>query len=223
MENNKDLEKENLSLIDEDVSKMFDLSKKKKKKSKDEKDRKDKNKDDIEKNNKDILNEETRDLPNYTYEQLLDRINVLLGRNSNDLNNKRKSIPSPEIEKVGSKKVVWTNFDETCKILNRKIEHLMKFFLIEFGAEGSLNEEKQFVIKGRFLSKEFQNVLTKYIKMFISCENCNSLNTQIRKDQIVHLTFLHCDDCHSHRSVQSIKAGYHAETKADRKAMREQK
>jgi translation initiation factor 2 subunit 2 len=234
MENSENIE--NKDDFDDELKKYFDLSKKKKKDKKssksDDKDKESKHDKKEKKQNQDD-NQQLEEVidpnnpygkPNYTYEQLLDRINLLLGRteNSMDSNTKRKSIEYPEVERLGTTKVLWTNFDKTCKVLNRKHEHIMKFFLHDFGTDGSLNEDKNFVLKGRFTSKQFEVILSKYIATYIKCQNCNSLNTNLRKDQIVHLTFLYCDDCHAHRSVQSIRAGYHAETKADRKAEREQ-
>ncbi len=207
--------------MDEEVRKMFDLTKKKKKDKKSSKNDKDIEKDsnNFEKNDSNLLY--LNDIPNYTYEDMLNRLNNLLGRDNNtDSKIKRKSIEYPEVERLGTTKVIWKNFDLTCKILNRKHEHLMKFFLVDLGTEGSLNEEKSFILKGRFTSKDIEPILRKYIQKFVSCDNCHSLNTYIRKDKINSLSFIFCDECHAHRSIQSIKAGYHAETRADRRAMR---
>ncbi len=219
---------DNKSIIntDEDIQKMFDLSLTKKKKNK----KTSKNVNDydndvnnINNNNKEVnFNKQNPyDLPNYKYEDLLNRLNTLLGRDNNtDSKIKKKSIEFPEVERLGTTKIVWKNFDKTCTILNRPREHLMKFFLTDLGTEGSINEEKSLILKGRFSSREIEPILKKYIKKYVSCENCHSLNTNIRKDQIISLNFIFCDDCHAHRSIQSIKTGYHAETKADRRAMR---
>ncbi len=239
MEDNNltDLEetKKNLNTeLDDDVMKMFDLStskkKKSKKSSKDEK--KEKKKDNHDESNE--INDELKQkednermhpdgIPNYTYEQLLERINEKLGRNDKDFDlNKRKSVPLPEIERLGTTKTIWKNFLLTSKALNRNIEHIMKFFLHDLGVEGSLNEDKELIFKGRFTVKQIEPILRKYIHHYVACSNCFSLNTQLKRDKIVSLIFIFCDNCHSQKTVQNIKAGYHAETKADRKAMRQQ-
>ncbi len=225
-DNNKNNNDNSILEMDEEVRKMFDLTKKKKKDKKsykNDKDSKDieKNSNDSPKNNENTYLSHPDGLPNYTYEDMLNRLNTLLGRDNNtDINIKRKSIEYPEVERLGTTKVVWNNFNLICKILNRPNEHLMKFFLTDLGTEGSLNESKSLILKGRFSSKQIEPILRKYIQKFVSCDNCHSLNTNIRKDKINSLSFIFCDDCHAHRSIQSIKAGYHAETRADRRAMR---
>lgn len=49
---------------------------------------------------------------------------------------------------------------------------------------------------------------------------CRSFNTILTKDSVSRLHFVECDDCKSSKSVQAIRAGYHAQTRADRRAQR---
>ncbi len=49
---------------------------------------------------------------------------------------------------------------------------------------------------------------------------CRSFNTTLTKDSVSRLHFVECEDCRSSKSVQHIKAGFHAQTRADRRAQR---
>jgi translation initiation factor 2 subunit 2 len=48
----------------------------------------------------------------------------------------------------------------------------------------------------------------------------NSPNTTLTKDNMTRLVFIDCAACGSKRSVTQIKSGFHATTKADRKAQK---
>lgn len=49
---------------------------------------------------------------------------------------------------------------------------------------------------------------------------CRSLDTELQRDGNTRLYFVACKKCKSTKSVSAIKAGFHAATKADRRAMR---
>jgi translation initiation factor 2 subunit 2 len=50
--------------------------------------------------------------------------------------------------------------------LNRQPEHVLAFVLAELGATGSIGGDDKLIIKGRFQSKQLENVLKKYIGTF---------------------------------------------------------
>lgn len=49
---------------------------------------------------------------------------------------------------------------------------------------------------------------------------CRSFNTAMARDSVTRLFFVNCQECGSTRSVAHIRAGYHAQTRADRRALR---
>ena len=56
---------------------------------------------------------------------------------------------------VGTKKTLWTNFNEICQMMNRNPDHVMQFMMAELGAEGSIDGLQRLVIKGKFVPKVF--------------------------------------------------------------------
>jgi translation initiation factor 2 subunit 2 len=49
---------------------------------------------------------------------------------------------------------------------------------------------------------------------------CNNTDTLLTRDNITRLQFVECKICGSKRSVMSIKSGFRATSKADRKAVK---
>jgi len=133
----------------------------------------------------------------------------------------QRKLPPPNTAYIGSKKTGWNNFAETCKELNRSVEHVRSFFfLTEMNTDGNLNADNNLILKGRWKTQQVQSILTKYIKEYVRCDNCRSPETSMSKDASTRLYFLSCNVCHAKRCVRTIKAGYHATTKEERRAER---
>lgn len=106
------------------------------------------------------------------------------------------TLPSPILLKEGSIKLVWTNFDETCKILSREKAHLQTFFHEELSARITLNGAQHMVIHGknRFQTRHLQNILVKYINTFVKC-SCQSVNTTLTRPTGSKYSILQCKNC----------------------------
>merc|ERR1712072_732731 len=102
--------------------------------------------------------------------------------------------------------------------MNRNPEHVMTFVLAEFGTEGSMAGDGQLILKGRYLPKHLESLLRKYIKEFVTCEMCKSANTTLTRDSSTRLTAISCGNCGAPRTAVTVKSGYHATTRADRRA-----
>ncbi|KAJ8601982.1 hypothetical protein CTAYLR_002715 [Chrysophaeum taylorii] len=207
---------------DEDIAQMFDLSKKKKKKKK--------KKEETEKINVesdvsgvvvDPAADGGRQYACYTYKELLDRVVRILQENNPELSEKRRhTMKPPQLMRVGTKKTLWVNFQEICKMMRRNPEHVFQFFMAELGTEGSIDGTQRLVIRGKYVPKYIESLLRKYIVEYVTCQMCRSPNTTLTRDSVSRLYFIHCQDCGSSRSVAPIRAGFHAQTRADRRALR---
>ena len=120
--------------------------------------------------------------------------------------------------RVGTKKTLWVNFQEICAMMSRSAEHVFQFFMAELGTEGSIDGNQRLVIRGKYVPKYIESLLRKYIGEYVTCKMCRSPNTDLTKDSVSRLFFCHCKECGSSRSVAQIKSGYHAATRADRRA-----
>jgi len=160
----------------------------------------------------------------YTYPDLLDRIMNLLHRHNPDLmEKKRRNMKPPQLTRVGTKKTLWVNFQEICTMMQRPPEHVFQFFMAELGTEGSIDGNQRLVIRGKYVPKYIESLLRKYILEYVTCQMCRSPNTELNKDSSSRLHFCKCKDCGSSRSVAPIRSGYHATSRADRRAARNAK
>lgn len=157
----------------------------------------------------------------YTYEELLDRVVNLLHANNPDLvEKKRRNIKPPQLTLLSSKKTLWINFQEICSMMQRPPEHVYQFFMAELGTEGSIDGHQRLIIRGKYVPKYIESLLRKYVVEYVTCEMCRSPNTDLEKDSGTRLFFCKCRDCGSVRSVAAIRSGYHATSRADRRAAR---
>ncbi len=156
----------------------------------------------------------------YTYTDLLDRVVDILTSNNPEEKNSRRKMQPPKLQKLGAKKTLWINYQEICTILQRSPEHVFQFFMAELGTDGSIDGNQRLVIKGKFVPKYIESLLKKYIVEYVTCPMCRSPNTELTKDSSTRLQFVNCRDCGSSRSVAAIRSGYHATSRADRRAAR---
>ena len=157
----------------------------------------------------------------YTYEEMLDRIMGMLNANNPELMEKRRhTMKPPQLMRVGTKKTLWVNFSEICSMMHRNPEHVFQFFMAELGTEGSIDGTQRLVFRGKYVPKYIESLLRKYIVEYVTCQMCRSPQTTLTRDSVSRLYFIHCQDCGSSRSVAQIRAGFHAQTRADRRALR---
>ena len=168
-----------------------------------------------------IVQEDIVSLPTYTYEYLLNRVlDQINTTNTKSQNNNRSGISAPTIIKVGSKRIVWTNFNDFCVKTRRNSEHIYHYMTTELGSECSIDGMQRLVIKGRFVPKYIDSLMKNYIQAYVSCSSCFSHNTLLTKDSISRIYFIRCEDCCCVKSVSTIKQGFHAQTRTDRIALR---
>lgn len=162
-------------------------------------------------------NKKEHDAP-FNYEMLLTRLfNTLRENNPNLIERKNPFIlKAPQVSALSHKRTVWSNFKEICLQLKRPPEHISDFFTTELIIDASLVKDT-LIFQKRVSYKQVRDLLTKYIIEYVSCGLCKTLDTCLNKDSSTRSYMLVCNDCHSTRIVNTIKAGYHAITKGDRK------
>lgn len=155
------------------------------------------------------------------YAELLSRFFTILNANNPELAGDRSGpkfkIPPPICQRDG-KKTIFANIQEISEKLQRSPEHIIQYLFAELGTSGSVDGQKRLVIKGKFLPKQMENLLRRYILEYVTCKTCKSINTVLKKEQSNRLFFLVCKSCGSTRSVSSIKTGFQA-TVGKRKKM----
>jgi len=213
---------------EDDIEAMFATMKKKKSKKKSKKKKKKKSKDNDEDagsdadSDKDGENEESETATElYTYNEMLDRVFERLQSNNPELmHKKRKKCKIPQIMRIGTRKCMWHNYPDICETLKRKPDHIMQFYLTELGTTGNLDGNGRLVLKGTFGPKKIESLLRKYITEYVTCHLCKSPDTDLIKDPASRLFFVQCHACGARRSVSTIKTGYLATQRGERRAAR---
>ena len=154
----------------------------------------------------------------YPYEMLLERVTSLLKENNPALVKKTKyQIKVPNVQKLSVNKAVWINFEEICTSINRPMEHVMLFITTELSCEASFGQENQLILRWRYKNKIIEGLLIKYIQEYVTCWMCKNPRTTLNKEPATRLYFMHCTACHSTRSVSTIKSGFVAVKRGERK------
>lgn len=111
------------------------------------------------------------------YDLLLGRFFQLLNAHNPDLMSsglKTHKIPPPQCLREGNKKTIFANLPEICRRMKRSEEHVTQFLFAELGTYGSTDGSRRLVIKGKFLQKQIENVLRRYIsELCLSTRGCH--------------------------------------------------
>jgi len=131
------------------------------------------------------------------------------------------TIKPPNVKRVGSRRVAWSNFGEICQSLNRQADHIHSFVLSELGTDGSIAMGGQhLVLKGRYNHKHIENLIRKYISEYVQCSMCRSPNTTLIRDASSRLYDINCKACGAAKSVTNINRGFQAVARGERRAAR---
>jgi len=104
---------------------------------------------------------------------------------------RRREIPKLKILTM-PKRTIIQNFKEIAQRLNRDPSHIARFFLKELAVPGHI-EGDQFVIYAERSPRVLETVYERYIKFYVVCPVCNSIDTILNKEGRIYV--LHCTAC----------------------------
>jgi translation initiation factor 2 subunit 2 len=133
----------------------------------------------------------------YTIDMLMNRAYEQL--NEIALNKEKVTIDDPVIISQGGKRIVYKNFVTTCEKLKREPDDVQSFFTKELVTETSINGLGGLVIKGKYKMQPLLSLMMKYIEQNVTCRECKSDNTSLRKD--TGKRFMKCDTCLSEKCI----------------------
>lgn len=137
------------------------------------------------------------------YEQLLARAREMIPQNI--FEHERFSIPPVHIQMEGHKTIV-INIRDISNRIRRDPRHLIKYLLRELATRGFIRSKTGgsdvAIFQGKFQPSSLNNLIAKYTKKYVMCENCNKPDTRFVKEG--RFLFLVCEACGSRRSVPLI-------------------
>jgi len=142
----------------------------------------------------------------FSYDFLLKRAFDLIGQTKPGAT--KVPIPPPQAFRIGTSKTLWANFPAIAKALHRNPQHLLNFVIVELGTTANLDGSGRVVIKGRFMPKQLESLVRRYLAEYVVCKTCSSRETILKKENRLH--FLACQSpmCGSVRSVPPLNKGY---------------
>lgn len=129
-------------------------------------------------------------------------------------------VSAPQVMRIGTIRTCWFNFNENCQQMKRPPQHVLSFYQAELGTEASIDGSARMVLKGRFVPKKVESLLRKYISEYVTCAMCRSPDTVLTRDSVSRLYFVNCNSCGASRTVASIKSGFHAVKRGERRRAR---
>lgn len=143
---------------------------------------------------KNVSNNET-----YGFDFLTDRIYNLLDNQTKK--KKNVQIPVPIVSKFGGRKSIFSNCDNICIKINRELPHVFKYICTELSINGSINEDRQIIMKGKFFSKNLSTIISSYINKYVMCDVCDSFDTNMMTED--GIVYLDCKSCLAKNSIQN--------------------
>ncbi|KAK6089629.1 hypothetical protein P3W45_001395 [Vairimorpha bombi] len=148
--------------------------------------------------------------PELQYFALLNNGVAILKKDLENSANNKVKLPL-EVKKEGRKTLI--NITDVARILNRSVDHLVKYVASELVTNGSVKEDGNLYVKGNFIRSEVQEVLRRFIEHFVVCKICDSVEeTDIVREK--KLYFLKCLKCGGSRCVGNVIEGLTSKGKA---------
>lgn len=135
----------------------------------------------------------------HSYDEMLDKAYKSLPTVS--AKTTRFEVPSITGSIQGNKTLL-TNLNQVADKLGRPPEHLVKFLSKDLATTSDTkNNTTTFV--GKFNSKLLNEKIQKYLKEFVTCQQCGKPDTKLIKEK--GITFKRCEACGAKSTVRSIK------------------
>lgn len=125
------------------------------------------------------------------YTLLLDGIYEILNDNNQLFGNKNTNISKPDI-KYENRKTFWYNYGKNCSQINRTTDQIKKFIEKEMAVETSVNDKSNLILRGRYNFVMIAGAYKKYIKNYVQCTTCKSMETEIVRNSSNRLDYLKC-------------------------------
>jgi translation initiation factor 2 subunit 2 len=113
-------------------------------------------------------------------------------------NSSKLIIPDPIIEK-STTNTYWKNVKKILQSINRSPEHFIEFLNKELKTGEWISNSKSdgIVMIGKFTKNQIMHVISEYIKKYVICNICNSIDTIMDKNKELRSYFVLCNKCKS--------------------------
>lgn len=133
------------------------------------------------------------------YIKLLDRLYAKLPERVQKVSG--QALPNLIVLSIGNNTII-RNFSEYCDRVRREDKLCMKYLLKELAAPGNIDENGQLVIQGKFSSASISKIMDRFIRTYVQCSTCKSLDTVLVKDK--KSWYISCLACGAKTPVKAL-------------------
>ncbi len=112
-----------------------------------------------------------------------------------------QALPELNIFNVGNMTII-KNFGEYCDRLRRDLKVCTKYLLKELAAPGSIENNGQLTIQGKFSSQVINTLMERFIHSYVQCMTCKSIDTVLKMDKKVWI--ISCLACGAQTPVKPL-------------------
>lgn len=154
-----------------------------------------------------------------SYRSLFSALQDMLHPDGEPSEKEKLKLPPPEVTKPNSKTACVVNFGSICTVINRSAEHVAAFVQTELGTTSSLDEQRS--LRVQYANpKKMEQLIRRYVRDYVVCQACKSLNTSLVRSATSRLQFLQCAACNCERTVAPIERGFLAVGRGERRRAR---
>ncbi|EHP70666.1 MAG: translation initiation factor IF-2 subunit beta [Metallosphaera yellowstonensis] len=133
------------------------------------------------------------------YQALLERLYVKLPKKGGA--SETQTLPTLSIINVGNTTII-RNFGEYCDRIRREDKLCMRYLLKELAAAGSIGENGQLIIQGKFSSAIVNTFMDRFLKTYVQCSTCKSYDTVLVKEK--KIWYIQCLACGAKTPVKPL-------------------
>ncbi|MCH4815274.1 MAG: translation initiation factor IF-2 subunit beta [Saccharolobus sp.] len=93
-----------------------------------------------------------------------------------------QALPNLIIFNIGNTTMI-RNFAEYCDRIRREDKICMKYLLKELAAPGNVDDKGELIIQGKFSSQVINTLMERFLKAYVECSTCKSLDTILKKEK----------------------------------------
>lgn len=114
-----------------------------------------------------------------------------------DVKSQKHNIKPLQI-KIENRKTCIQNFVEICDLLKRNKLDIEKYIKDELNVETAISSSG-LILSNTYNRDRIEPILRNYIKKYVQCYLCKSLNTKLEKEN--RINYLKCNDCHANSVI----------------------
>lgn len=149
----------------------------------------------------------------FQYNDMLSRATTLMRAVGIGETNRSIEIPPPLMERIGSKRIVISNFAAICAAIGRTTIEVQKYFERQTSATTSLDGNEGLILKMKLDGKGVERIFDKFLDEWITCKVCKSIDTTLEKEKSMNRLYkIMCNKCKAFRHQEMTESAYAANT-----------